>query len=136
MQAMFRAIAFSILLISISGCSLTAPIANVQGEPLPPGASKLSLDEIARQIKLAGDSLRWQFDDAGPGKLRGTLHVRQHVAVVDVLYNQQSYSIMLASSVNLMQDSDGTIHRRYNDWIANLRNRIDSQLSLAGLQRS
>jgi hypothetical protein len=117
-------------------CAHTRPVVNVQDQPIPPNASRLSLRDIGQHIKVAGASLNWQFLETGPGSMRGTLQVKEHSATVDVFYTQASYSIVLASSANLKQSGDDTIHRRYNQWVTALRNKINSQLSAVVPQSS
>jgi hypothetical protein len=130
-----RVFALGIGTLGLAACHRGAPILNFQDQPIPASASKLSDDEIARQIKIAGASLGWKFDDAGPGKLRGTHQAQEHTAMIDVSFTRTTYSIILDSSVNLRQSSGGTVSSRYNWWAQNLKNKIDSQLTIAGLQQ-
>ena len=116
--------------LGLAACHRGAPILNFQDQPIPASASKLSDDEIARQIKIAGASLGWKFDDAGPGKLRGTHQAQEHTAMIDVSFTRTTYSI-----INLRQSPGGTVSSRYNWWAQNLKNKIDSQLTIAGLQQ-
>jgi len=53
----------------------------------------------------------------------GTLHLREHTAIVDIPYSAKSYSILYKSSVNLTEKS-GQIHKNYNGWVQNLDQRI------------
>ena len=63
-----------------------------------------------------------------PGHIIGTLNIRDHIAIVDITYNSDSYSITYKDSTNL--NYNGTnIHRNYNNWINNLDNAIKVQLS-------
>jgi hypothetical protein len=122
-------------ILGLAACHRGVPTLNFQDQPIPASASKLSDDDIARQIKIAGASLGWKFDDAGPGKLRGTHQAQEHAATIDVSFTRATYSIILDSSVNLRQSPGGTVSSRYNWWAQNLKNKIDSQLTIAGLQQ-
>lgn len=62
-----------------------------------------------------------------PGKISGTLKLRRHVAVVDIPYDTQSYSIKYVDSTELNY-ADGNIHKNYNGWIQNLEKGIRAQL--------
>jgi hypothetical protein len=122
-------------IMGLAACHRAGPIQNFRDQPIPTSASKLSSEEIARQIKIAGASLGWKFEDAGPGMLRGTHQAQNHVATIDVGYTRTTYSIVLNSSENMYQSPDGTVSSRYNWWAQNLKNKIDSQLTIAGLQQ-
>ena len=64
-----------------------------------------------------------------PGVIRATLHLRTHVAVTEITYNEQVFSIIYVDSTNL--DYDGTsIHKNYNGWIQNLERAISVQPTL------
>jgi hypothetical protein len=83
---------------------------------------------MSRAIKRAGTSLGWDIQKVGPGKMKGTLDVRRHVAVVDITYDMKSFSIEYVSSQNLLHDGD-MIHRNYNRWIKNLEKAIRTEVA-------
>lgn len=124
-----------VLLVTLAACERIRPVLNLTDQPVPASASSLSETEMERQIRIAGAELNWEFEKLAPGALKGTLHVRTHTAVVDVRYNSREYNITLNSSVNLLEHN-GQIHRSYNTWVTNLRDKIRSQLEVAGLQKS
>ncbi len=119
-------------LLVVGACSRTAPVYDVRDRPIPVVAQKLSLDEIGQNIMSAGRRRHWRIDPIGPGRMTGRLDDRQHEAVIDISYTQQSYSITLADSVNLRQEG-GEIHKKYNKWIRLLQSDIDDRLYSAGL---
>ncbi len=119
-------------LLLVGACSRTAPVYDVRDRPIPVVAQKLSLDEIGQNIMSAGRRRHWRIDPIGPGRMTGRLDDRQHEAVIDISYTQQSYSITLADSVNLRQEG-GEIHKKYNKWIRLLERDIDERLYSAGL---
>lgn len=68
-----------------------------------------------------------------PGYIVATLHLREHEAVVDIIYDTQSYSILYKSSQNLQyNETNRTIHKNYNSWIRNLNVSIQRELGGAG----
>lgn len=86
------------------------------------------MDEVGKAILRAGGTLGWQMKQVEPGYILGTLKLRSHVAVVDVRYTTQNYSIKYKDSTNL--NYDGTnIHSNYNGWISNLDRAIKTQLA-------
>ena len=111
-------------LATLAGCR-SAPVMNVVDAPL---VSAKSMQQVEQAIVAAGNSLGWQMQPQGPGRIQGTLVLRDHRAVVDIGYTQKSYSIRYKDSSNLNYDG-GSIHKNYNGWIQNLdraiRQRID-----------
>ncbi|HXZ51968.1 MAG TPA: hypothetical protein VEH51_08195 [Burkholderiales bacterium] len=110
------------------GCRI-APIYNVNGDAITSPKADLTMSDVNKAIHRAGASLGWQMQDAGPGHMIGTLHLRDHVAVVDITYDTKSYSINYKDSTNLQYDAQkGEIHKNYNGWIQNLESNIRTQL--------
>ena len=102
---------------------------------------ELTLDQVTKAIVLAGMGLKWEMNDASPGHIVATLNLRDHQAVVDILYNTSLYSIRYKSSVNLTvtpgdEKVPGAppylIHSNYNGWIENLDNAIRTQFIAVG----
>ena len=117
----------TLILIGLSGCR-SAPIHDVDNRPIPPGAS---LSEVSRAIQAAGNSLGWVMQETRPGRIVGTLFVRDHMAKVEIPYSKHSYSIRYAASSNLDYDATKqTIHSNYLGWITNLDNQIRGRLSV------
>lgn len=112
-----------------AGCR-TSPVYNISDAAFPEQSATES--DIARAIVTAGGSLGWVMKKKEPGHIVGTLHLRDHVAIVDIAYDNENYSITYNDSTNL--DYDGTnIHSNYNGWIKNLSNAINNQVSLLSM---
>jgi hypothetical protein len=110
----------------LSAC--TQPIRNVSDAPVP--TKGLTEEQMIGAIKRAGSGLGWAMVEAGPGQMEGTLRLRSHVAVVQVQYNPDTYSITYKDSTNLSHTPKAnTIHKNYNGWIQNLDNAIRVQLT-------
>ncbi len=86
------------------------------------------LEQVTEAIKQAGLSLGWRMAEKEPGRIIGTLRLRSHEAVVEVLYDTERYSITYLNSVNLKYDGQ-RIHKNYNSWVQNLSNAIYAQVS-------
>lgn len=118
----------SSLALLIVGCR-SAPVYNVSEQSVATSKSNVTLDDVSAAIVRAGSALGWQMKVTKPGHILGTLHLRTHVAIVDVNYSTASYSITYKDSTNL--DYDGTnIHSNYNGWVQNLQKGIQTQLNL------
>ena len=103
------------------------PIQNVENSPIPDG---LSMKDIHSAIVLAGSIRNWAVTKVEDGHLQATLHLRSHMAKVDIHYDQDSYSITYNSSDNLKY-KNGRIHRNYNSWVSNLNGDIQVVLANA-----
>lgn len=113
---------------TIAGCR-TAPVKDIQRTPVP--AQGASLKEVGKAIKVAGAGLGWVMKESSPGLMTGTLHLRDHMAQVEIPYSRSSYSIRYKDSSNLKYNAtDKTIHSNYVGWIQNLNNAIRVQLSM------
>jgi hypothetical protein len=115
----------SLFVISV-GCY--APIYNVMNQPIAPSGGKpKTLEEVKAAIVSAGETRGWIMKEVGPGHLEGRLHIRVHIAVVDIKYSTTSYSITYKDSSQL--NYDGTqIHMEYNNWIKDLQEGINNRL--------
>lgn len=114
--------------LALTGCPHQADVYNVEDASIVSNVQNISADDVRKAIIRAGGALGWSIKDAGPNQLEGTLHLRSHIAKVDIPYNTGSYSILYKDSTNLRYD--GTkIHSNYNGWIQNLHKAIQVQLS-------
>jgi hypothetical protein len=117
-----------ILAILLIGCS-PIPVQNVENAPINASSTNYDLSDVTNAIKRAGIGLGWQMKEQTPGHIIGTLHLRNHTAIVDITYTLDDYSINYKDSTNLKYNpSNNTIHKNYNGWIQNLTNAIDVQL--------
>ncbi len=120
---------FLVVVVALSiGCR-TSLIKNVENAPITPHAGQsASIQEIEKAIIVAGAGLGWQIKSQSPGNLIGTLALRSHIAVVDIKFNTETYSITYKDSTNL--DYGGTyIHSNYNGWVQNLEKSINAHLA-------
>jgi hypothetical protein len=107
----------------------TVPIYNVNDAQISTTSGKhLSASQVRAAIITAGTALGWHIADAGPGRLEGTLHLRNHTAVVGIPYSATKYSIVFKSSENL-EEADGKIHKNYNGWVQNLDRQIRTEIA-------
>ena len=122
------AVAVAAAALLVAACP-TVPIQNLTDEPVAsPSGKHFSATQVRSAIMTAGTSLGWRITDAGPGRLEGTLHLREHTAVVDIPYSATKYSILYKSSEKL-DASGGNIHKNYNGWVQNLDRQIRAELS-------
>jgi hypothetical protein len=127
-KSAYCAVAVLTALFFTAGCT-TKPVYNVTNAPVATAKGKATADEVRQAIIRAGVALGWQMQEVRPGLIQGTLALRTHLAVVDVSYDANSYSIKYKDSKDL--NYDGTsIHNNYNGWIQNLEKGIRAQLSL------
>lgn len=114
------------LLLILAGCR-ASPIYNVEDAPVNI-SGKYSLNDVKKAIIRAGAGLGWTMKAKKPGLIKGSLFIRQHVAIIDIRYSKKGYSITYKDSQNLNYDGSN-IHKNYNGWIQNLNRQIQAQLS-------
>ena len=91
-------------------------------------AEPLDAKRAEKAIKSAGSKIGWEMDTIRPGLIRGTLNVRSHLAVVDISYDSERFSIDYVDSENLKYDEEKkAIHKSYNKWIGILERRIRAE---------
>ena len=113
------------------GACRTAPVFNVDAQPIAVSGASYTAEDVRKAIIRAGSRRGWVLSDAGDGKLVGTLNVRDHQATVDVSYSEDAYDITYRDSQNLRYDAEkGKIHSNYNGWVQNLVKDISIELSL------
>ena len=125
----FRTIAVVLLTASLAlmvGCR-TATLMDVKDAPVEAASKQVTADEVKEAILRAGARLGWRMREEKPGHLVGTLHLRSHMAQVDIPYSTKSYSILYKDSENLKYNGT-SIHRNYNGWVQNLDRAIRTQL--------
>ncbi len=118
-------------LLSATGCMRQAALQNPANLPVM-GLSGQSLTaaQVREAIIKAARERGWVAHELQPGVISATLSVRSHVAEVEIPYDGQRYSINYKSSSNLDYNAGAqTIHNQYNNWVAYLRQSIDSQLA-------
>ena len=116
------AFACGVLLMTAFSCRGLTPIYEVNDAKLLPGASA-TVDDASEAIGRAGRKLGWEIEKESPGVLKGTLHLRRHVAVVRIEHDTQVFSIHGVETQNIRREGD-RIHPNYNGWIHFLEQKI------------
>ena len=125
---LLKVILSSALVILLAGCA-AVPVHNVENAPVNTSNTNYDLSDVTKAIQRAGTGLGWQMKEVTPGHIVATLALRTHVAIVDITYSLDDYSINYKDSTNLHYDAGkNTIHKNYNGWIQNLTNAINAQL--------
>ncbi len=128
MKKQFAAFALAAA-IGLAGCSAwVEPIENPQTYLT---AGQYTTEEVRDAIIQSFEKRGWKIAKSEPGLIKAILRVRKHVAVVEVSYTNQEYSIKYVSSQNLKADKD-TIHNKYNNWVHNID--VDIQRNLDGIR--
>lgn len=116
-----------ISLVFLSGCRM-APILNIDDQTVVSSKANYTEEDVKKAIVRAGAGLGWNMDADKPGHVLATLHLRTHMAQVDINYNKERYSITYKDSQDLQYDGTN-IHKNYNGWIQNLDRAIKTQLN-------
>ncbi len=121
-------IILSAVVILLVACA-PIPVHNVNNAPTNVSSSNYDLSDVTKAIQRAGLGLGWQMKEETPGHIVGRLYLRTHMAVVDITYTLDDFSINYKDSNNLKYNAgNNTIHKNYNGWIQNLTNAINAQL--------
>ncbi len=121
-------IILSAVVILLVACA-PIPVHNVNNAPINVSSSNYDLSDVTKSIQRAGIGLGWQMKEETPGHIVGRLYLRTHMAVVDITYTLDDFSINYKDSNNLKYNAgNNTIHKNYNGWIQNLDNAINAQL--------
>ncbi len=125
-----------VVFLSLTACGALAweDIYNAKDIAIP--QSNIDVKEIEKAIVAAGAKRGWIMEKIDEGKMKGTLNVRRHVAVIFVTYNKKRFNIEYADSNNLHYDpKEKTIHKAYNSWIKNFENDIQALLKSASFSK-
>ena len=125
---LLKVIILSAVAILLTACAPT-PIRDIDNAPINVSSANYDLSDVTSAIKSAGIGLGWQMKEETPGHIVGSLYLRSYVAVVDITYTLDDYSISYKDSKNLRYDAgSNAIHSSYNRWIRNLAKKIDLRL--------
>lgn len=118
----------------LSGCdNRRQPIYDIAERPIAASIQeKLDLDGVRKAIVDAAQTEQWLVEELAPGQLRARRDWRSHSATIDIAYDEDSYSIQLVESANLLQQPDSKIHRKYNQYVMALEREIERALFAAG----
>lgn len=120
----------SVFLFTVTACSNTQPIHNVEQATV---ASSLSQPQVRTAIVQAATNRGWVIEEESGDEIIAVINVRTHQAKVRIPYSDNDYSIHYESSVNLKQRGSA-IHRNYNRWVHNLNNDIRRNMNLIAVQ--
>ena|SRR5690554_165264 len=120
----------SVFLFSVTACSNTQPIHNVEQATV---VSSLSAEQVRSAIVQAATNRGWIIEEDSGDEIVAVINVRTHQAKVRIPYSESNYSIEYDSSDNLKQRGS-SIHRNYNRWVHNLNNDIRRNMNLIAVQ--
>ncbi len=107
----------------------TEAVYNVDNAIIATGSGKKATIEQARAaIVQAAAARQWTLSEVDPGHFVATVHVRTHMAQVDITYSTEHYSIKYKNSDDLLYNGS-EIHRNYNKWVKILQNEINKALA-------
>jgi hypothetical protein len=105
-----------------------APVAPV-GLPGAPPAPVRAQGLVRVAILQALAAKTWTVDEERIGLILATVQTPPHVGKIAITYTDRAYSIYHRDSSPTLKFDGQIIHRRYNNWIAQLRKTIDAQLA-------
>ena len=121
-----------LMLVFLAAC-VAQPIYNIDDAMIVTSTNKtLIKEDVKNAIMKAGTTRGWVIKESSPGYLVGTMYVRDHMAKIDIKFNEKFYSINYKDSENLNHEGY-LIHKNYNNWVKNLQQDIEIQLNLMTL---
>ena len=133
---MFRARTWSALLVAAVMVFLMGgrqvPLTDPDPIAVPAG---LKVEQVTKAIKASLVGRTWALTQDEPGHIVSTLNLREHMAKIDIAYDVQTIKIRYLDSGELMyaeKKGQRVIHRNYLNWIQNLVNDINRNLTLIG----
>ena len=131
---MFRARAWSgLLLVSALVFLMGArqvPLTDPEPVAVPAG---LKIEQVTKAIKAALVGRTWAITSEEPGHIVSTLNLREHMAKIDIVYDVQTIRIKYLDSGELLyaeKKGQRMIHHNYLNWIQNLVNDMNRNLTL------
>jgi hypothetical protein len=131
---MFRARAWSgLLLVSALVFLMGArqvPLTDPEPIAVPAG---LKIEQVAKAIKAALVGRTWAVTQDDPGHIVSTLHLREHMAKIDIVYDLKTIRIKYVDSSELLyaeKKGQRMIHHNYLNWIQNIVNDMNRNLTL------
>lgn len=113
----------ALVVLFLAGCNRTVPVRNFENNTF---AVPLTLAQAETAILKGCIKLGWQCQKVSPGKIAGTLKIRDHMLQVDIIHTESNFSVMYHDSANLKYN--GTkIHRQYVNWSLNLIRTIGTE---------
>lgn len=113
--------------LSVS-CGSSNPILNYQEVPTAGNSGTANLNNVQRAILTACARNGWQPKVAGNGHIAATKYLSGRIAVVDIHFSAETYSIAYRDSSNMGYDGT-SINPLYNDWVESLNQEIRTKLS-------
>ena len=121
-----------VVLLSVFIISCTSkPVLNLD-QILVPGTvngAKQSLKSVQEAIFSGAKRRGWSPRLVQQGIVEASISVRSHSATVEIMFNDDSYSIKYKNSTNLNYNNT-TIHRNYNNWVLKLSRTIQQELGV------
>ena len=118
----------SVLLLAAAlllGACSSKPVLEIRQTDVP---QSLGQQQVEQAILTALQQRRWSVVERRPGNITASIVQRQTLrAVIDIRYDERSYSISHRSSEGL-EYRDGKIHRTYNNWVTYLDRNIQQVL--------
>ncbi|CAM3650981.1 putative lipoprotein [Pseudomonas reidholzensis] len=126
MSSLLRATALGLALIGLAGCT-SKPVLNPSEQLVANHGYSQSQVQLAILKGIANRG--WTAQKLAPGLIQADILVRgTHYAAVDIHYSASEYRISYRDSRE-MDYKNGSIHRNYNRWVANLDKNILRELN-------
>lgn len=126
MKALIKIFTCLLCAFTLVGCAYKHQQIMTPNGTIPAG---LTTKQVQEAIKVGCTSYNWDVTRISGTAVEAKMNKTNVAATVRIDFNNSNYSISLVESVGLMQNSSkNEIHSRYNTWVTNLKNAIDTSL--------
>jgi hypothetical protein len=118
-----------LLSLALLFCSTALFAVSNKTEPVKTQMTVKNVKTIYDAILQGCEDRGWIPSKSGENEVTATLDTRGHKVVVRIPYSKSGYEIIYKDSKNMNYSANrGTIHPKYNQWVANLDKSIKSSI--------
>lgn len=130
MRKICTVMAIFIIAIATSGCG-SKPMLKLENNKIPSlnNGSPMKLEVVKSVILRSCEGRGWVTKDKGGNVIEAQYSGRDHRAIIEIPYSQNSYSIVYKDSDGLGY-KNGKIHNNYNRWVRYLSEDIQLGIDL------
>ncbi|MDY6420167.1 MAG: hypothetical protein SPK70_06885 [Succinivibrio dextrinosolvens] len=126
MKALVKIFTCILCAFTLVGCAYKHQQIMTPNGNIPAG---LTTKQVQEAIKVGCSSYNWEITRISGTEVEAKMIKTNVGATVRIDFDNSNYSISLVESTGLMQNSSkNEIHSRYNTWVTNLKNAIDTSL--------
>lgn len=117
-----------------TACNSAAPLYTPTAQI--PNSGELTRNDIKKAIIDACAKRNWMVEKADSYRVVATQTRKSMSATVEITFSKTDYTINWKNSTGDLVRHDSSIHKKYNQWVTNLRDDIDASIAAARATKS